>query len=1092
MYKLNFDGLPVYDPRGTNETDRLIIVDPSVTLAVNAAGSISFSIYPNHPLAGKITRMRGTLELEDDDGTIFRGRILNDEATFYGAKKYTAEGALAFLNDSIVDPYTFPDDFTGQPGYAAAAAPEGNVVAWWLGWLLDKHNAQATADRQIKLGTVTVKDPNNYITRENSKYSNTWETISEKLVGSALGGYVIMRYEDDGNYLDYLAELPRTNPQRVKFAQNLLDLIIKVTGENLFTAILPVGADGLTLAGLPDGPLEGGQIKAGKVIYDPAAEAEYGGRITRVMTWDDVTEAANLQTKAQAALAAGIKMPESITARACDLNGVDGVTPHFRVGQWVQVESAPHGIEAPYPLLELKPNILDPSSTTVCLNTTADKFTAQVRQAQAQAAETTRSAILAASKQFNELVQGASGLYCTPDPQEGGGVIYYLHDKKTLAESTLVMKLAAEAIGFSTDGGSSYPYGFAINGELVMRLIAAEGINAGWINTGILQSLEGSDEKAFFLDLVNGILRARFDELTIKGKTVENIAGGIADTAAAGALEKANEHADQAAAAAAAAALDDFVQAVMDPALANLQKQIDGQIESFFYDYEPALDNAPASGWASDDDKAKHEGDLFFWKSKGYAYRFLKDGGAWKWQLVQDTDITAALAQAAEAKHTADGKSRTFTDTPYTPYDVGDQWYGGPGGTLVCTTARQDGEYNAGDWAKLDDYIDQATAGDIAADAAAAAQRAAEGYAAQAAADAVAAQTQKSIFDKLTNNGEEQGIFLRDGKIYINLSYLKTNVIDLNFLTLAGTKCGIKQGQGLNGTGRTTQGIVIYGNDLDEDGIAKTPYLIVTDEGIRLQTTGGSGSDYSLYLSGGNCGLNGNLYVYKAGILNGDIRADGAITAGGMLRFCGGYLDDASLWLNKNLNQNSVQINAYTSATEGVNIAGWSYLSDAAWVGNGGANKGLVLHGNRITSDVTVVATSDRDKKKDIEPLEAQAAPVAAADAPQEAPSIEGTPQAAPTLAAKYAALMDALAPVRYRYKNEPDDGPRHIGYIYQDAMAALEAAGLTPEDMAAFSAGVDETGAPSLGIAYAELVPLLHMEIKSLKAQINQLLEGK
>ncbi len=486
MYKLSFDGQPVYDPRGTNETDKLIIADPAVTLAVNSAGSVSFSIYPNHPLAGKITRMRGTLVLEDDNGTIFRGRILNDEATFYGAKKYTAEGALAYLNDSIVDPYAFPDDFTALPGYQAAADPSGNLVAWWLARLLDKHNAQVSPDHHIRLGTVTVKDPNNYITRENSNYSSTWETISDKLVGSALGGYLIMRYEDDGNYLDYLAELPRTNAQRVRFAENLLDIVIKGTGEDLYTAILPVGADGLTLAELPDGPLEGGLQKAGKIIFDPAAEARYGSRITRVTTWDDVTLAKNLQTKAATQLTSGVILPESISVRACDLHGVDGVTPHFRVGQYVRVESAPHGISAAYPLLEMSPNILDPASTTINLNTTSAKFTAQFRAAQVAAEQRTQSAVRAASKHFSDAISQAPGFYCTREPQPDESVIYYLHDKKTMEDSTLVMKLTAEAIGFSTDGGATYPYGFTIDGETIMHIIETEGLNADWIKTGMI------------------------------------------------------------------------------------------------------------------------------------------------------------------------------------------------------------------------------------------------------------------------------------------------------------------------------------------------------------------------------------------------------------------------------------------------------------------------------------------------------------------------------------------------------------------------------------------------------------------------------
>lgn len=44
---------------------------------------------------------------------------------------------------------------------------------------------------------------------------------------------------------------------------------------------------------------------------------------------------------------------------------------------------------------------------------------------------------------------------------------------------------------------------------------------------------------------------------------------------------------------------------------------------------------------------------------------------------------------------------------------------------------------------------------------------------AEAAANAAAGLSQKDIFNKLTNNGEDQGIFLQDGKLYVNLEYLK-------------------------------------------------------------------------------------------------------------------------------------------------------------------------------------------------------------------------------------------------------------------------------------------------------------------------------
>ena len=675
MYKLTFDGQPIYDPRGANEADQLIIVEPSVSLAVNAAGSVSFSIYPTHPMYGKITRMRGDLELLDDDGPIFRGRVLDDEATFYGAKKYTAEGALAFLNDSMVDPYVFPDDFRNEPGFAAASQSSGNLVAWWLGWLLDKHNATAQPNRRIKLGTVTVKDPNNYISRENSNYSSTWETISEKLVGSTLGGYMLIRYEDDGNYLDYLADLPGTNAQAVTFGQNLLDIIIKVTGSDLYTAILPVGADGLTLAGLPDGPVGDGLVKAGKIIYDPAAEAEYGGRITRTSKWDDVTVAANLQAKAAATLRSGVRVPESFTVHACDLNSLDGSTPHFRVGRYVRIKSDPHGIDEAYPLLEITPNLLEPGATVICLNTTKAKFTAEVRRAQVATDQAMHSAIAEASKELNDRLDKASCLYCTPEPQPDGSTIYYLHDKQTLGESTYIIKLTSEVIGFSTNGGASYPYGFTVTGEMVMNAITAHGISADYINAGTLQSLpDESGEQAFYLDLINGILKMKATELTVGGRTVQDIAGSAA------------------------------------------QSKIDGL-------------------------------------------------------------------------------------------------------------------------------------------------------------------TQEEVFNKLTNDGDLQGLFMRGGELYVNASYLQAGTINLSLLKLAGTICGLMQGYGMTASGTTTQGIVIYGNGASGDD-ANPPYLIITNAGIRGQAD----NYHSFNMTGWAFEVLGNITAQKVNGSRGNISAGGDITADGALK----------------------------------------------------------------------------------------------------------------------------------------------------------------------------------------------------------------
>ena len=124
-----------------------------------------------------------------------------------------------------------------------------------------------------------------------------------------------------------------------------------------------------------------------------------------------------------------------------------------------------------------------------------------------------------AIKKLNETLKSGSGLYSTEEKQPDGSSIYYLHDKRSLAESRNVIKLTSDAIGFSTDGGKNYPYGFTITGEMITRLLYAEGINADYINTGALTVKDKSGNIIFFADIETGTVRISGDNVTIGGKT---------------------------------------------------------------------------------------------------------------------------------------------------------------------------------------------------------------------------------------------------------------------------------------------------------------------------------------------------------------------------------------------------------------------------------------------------------------------------------------------------------------------------------------------------------------------------------------------
>jgi hypothetical protein len=169
--------------------------------------------------------------------------------------------------------------------------------------------------------------------------------------------------------------------------------------------------------------------------------------------------------------------------------------------------------------------------------------------------------------------------------------------------------------------------------------------------------------------------------------------------------------------------------------IADLQNQVDGAIETWFYEGVPTLKNAPASSWTTDKDKDTHLGDLYYDNKTGKAYRFAKDRNTYKWTIITDTDISKALSDASKAQETADGKMKVFSTQPTPPYQLGDIWvnatYPADGSTyknevLRCQTLKAAGSpFAIADWIKASRYTDD-TVANVAKKAAEEAQKAAQ------------------------------------------------------------------------------------------------------------------------------------------------------------------------------------------------------------------------------------------------------------------------------------------------------------------------------------------------------------------------------
>lgn len=265
---------------------------------------------------------------------------------------------------------------------------------------------------------------------------------------------------------------------------------------------------------------------------------------------------------------------------------------------------------------------------------------------------------------------------------------YYFYAKVPTGTGTGEFVLSPTAIGMNDVSGYYHLLVGVLNSEYdgersFATLYGFTEVLPGRITTDKIVSADG---KTYF-DLANSIIggNIRFRSTNGTDKNVSDLE------------DELNERIDTQA--------QEFVEAV-----GGLQSQIDGAIESFFYEYNPTTSNVPASQWTTTEEKNKHLNDTFTNLKTGRSWRWTKSGSSYSWVEITDTATVEALTKAGNAQDTADSKRRVFVSTPYPPYDIGDLWVQGTSGDIMrCKTARASGSYYASDWVKASKYTDDSS-----------------------------------------------------------------------------------------------------------------------------------------------------------------------------------------------------------------------------------------------------------------------------------------------------------------------------------------------------------------------------------------------
>ena len=354
---------------------------------------------------------------------------MTSQKDFQRTGSLECEGILAYLYDTWYPPYQF------------SGSPKDLLTS-----VIDSHNAMVDEHKRFYLGTVTVEDPNDYISRSNQDYSRSLSVLTDKLVYESLGGYLRARYQDGKRYLDYLDTYGGTASQTIQFGYNLLDIAVNIEYGNVATAILPLGAEIQSEDGsdadsskrITVESVNGGSL----YVIDQQAVNQYGW-IADVVTWDDVTQPENLLKKAQDYLHTASSGIRTVTVRAVDMAQIEAGTASFFLGDAVRIVSTPHGVDLTAELTEMEIDPLHPEQNTLTFGT-VERLSDIVHRNQSDAVtlvQAERKNRQTAMERLSKAISEGSGMYITPEEQPDGSEIYYLHDKKSLSESQYVIRV---------------------------------------------------------------------------------------------------------------------------------------------------------------------------------------------------------------------------------------------------------------------------------------------------------------------------------------------------------------------------------------------------------------------------------------------------------------------------------------------------------------------------------------------------------------------------------------------------------------------------------------------------------------------------
>lgn len=357
-------------------------------------------------------------------------------------------------------------------------------------------------------------------------------------------------------------------------------------------------------------------------------------------------------------------------------------------------------------------------------------------------------------KQMNELAANTLGFYYTEEVQADGSTISYRHDKPTLADSKVIYKTSVDGFFLSVDGGQTWKAGFDSNGDAVLNILYAIGIQSEWINTRGFTAKDNNGNTTLRIDADTGAVTLEVENFTLKSRTIEQIA-----------------------------------KDVVDGAVHNVT------IPNYYGTYAPTLQNYPASEWKSEEYK-KHDGSIFMNFSTSQVYMFSGTDGAWQEldtkKIVNFETVFNALTDNGKQEGIYMQNGHLYINASYIKSgqisaDLINLKNINVTNSSGTTTFAID---NYGNVTLRPDTF-ALTNGDtiysIAENKASTALSSANRYTDKVLSDLdIGKMSKQEIIDVLSDNSSNKGLYLSNGNVYMNADYINTG-------ELAGWKVGLKK-----------------------------------------------------------------------------------------------------------------------------------------------------------------------------------------------------------------------------------------------------------------------------------------------------------